>query len=118
MYKAFANTSLFTITYLIAVVPNLFFSNIVEKGLMLTTFGIASMLYFLSMIVILAICHIRGSLIGKHWLVLIPTVAFVFDMTPSLTGIHIVPHVYHALAIIIGMACPLGADTHSNTKVV
>lgn len=116
MYKAFTNTSLFAITYLIAVVPNLAFSDIVEGGLALTTFSIASTLYFLSMVVILALCLIRGNMIGKHWLVFIPTVAFVFDVTPSLTAIHMVPYVYHALAIILGIACPLVADTHSHTK--
>lgn len=116
MYKALASPGLFAMTYLIAVMPNLAYSGIVENGLSLISLSIASIMYVLSMIVIWAICIIRGMMIGKKWLVLIPTVAFLFDLIPALTTIQAVPYIYHLLAIIIGAASPTIVKIGLNTR--
>ncbi len=109
MYKAFANKNLFIISYIICLLPTYFlgYTGIVENGLALNAITISSILYMLSMAVIWGICFARGVLIGKEWLVLIPTVAFIFNLTPALTAIPFVPYEYHLLAIILGVACPL-----------
>ena len=117
MYKAFANTSLFTMTYLIFTLPTYYlaYSGMVENSSSASTLNLPAALYILSMVGIWGICFIRGSIIGKNWLVLIPTVAFVFNLTPALTAIPIVPYAYHLLAIFLGAACPLVAATHTET---
>lgn len=114
MYKAFSSTKLFVIAYLALVLPTLHLADTaaVEQGVFLTTFNLPALLYIASMLGIWALCYIRGSIIGKQWLVAIPTVAFVFDLTPSLVTISAVPYLYHLLAIIIGVASPLVAINH------
>ncbi|MGP1716168.1 MAG: hypothetical protein ACTS9Y_03220 [Methylophilus sp.] len=111
MNRAFANTSLFTMTYLICVLPTYFsaYLGMVENTTLSSTFSLPSILYLLSMLAIWAICLIRGAVIGKNWLVLIPTVAFVFNLTPALTAIPIVPYAYHLLAILLAVASYPGA---------
>lgn len=117
MYKAFANTRLFTVTYLILVLPTYYlaYSSLIETGASLSSLNMPSILYILSMVAIWVICLIRGAIIGKNWLVLIPTVAFVFNLTPALSAIPIVPYAYHLLAILIGAVCPRVAMTHTET---
>ncbi|PPC94167.1 MAG: hypothetical protein CTY33_05060 [Methylotenera sp.] len=121
MYKAFANKNLFMISYIICLLPTYFlgYAGIVENGLALNAITISSILYMLSMAVIWGICFARGVLIGKEWLVLIPTVAFIFNLTPALTAIPFVPYEYHLLAIILGVACPLisGQDESRNSPL-
>jgi len=107
MYTAFSNTRLFMIAYLVLALPTyLADAGMIERG---------AMLYVLSMVGIFGICLVRGSLIGKNWLVLIPTVAFVFDLTPALAAISFVPYLYHALAILLGAASPSVALAHNDT---
>jgi hypothetical protein len=109
MHQAFANRALFVITYAIFLLPTYFLSyaGIAENGWSLQAISFSSLLYVLSMIAILAICYARGVLIGKNWLVLIPAVAFTFNLTPTLTTIPFVPFVYHLLAISLGAVLPL-----------
>lgn len=109
------------ISYIICLLPTYFlgYAGIVENGLALNATTIPSILYMLSMAVIWGICFARGVLIGKEWLVLIPTVAFIFNLTPALTAIPFVPYEYHLLAIILGAACPLisGQDESRNSPL-
>jgi len=107
MYKAFSNTRLFIMTYLVLALP----TYLADAGIIANS----SILYALSMVGIWAICLIRGTIIGKHWLVLIPSVAFVFDLTPALAAITFVPYLYHALAILLGAASPSIALSHRDT---
>ncbi|WP_029147347.1 hypothetical protein [Methylophilus sp. 5] len=107
MYKAFSNTKLFMMTYLTLVLPTyLADAGMIEHG---------SILYVLAMVGIWAICLSRGAIIGKRWLVLIPTVAFVFDLTPALAVISFVPYLYHLLAIVLGALCTSDAITHTDS---
>jgi hypothetical protein len=117
MYKKYADTKIFVITYLVFLLPISFltYSGMVKNSLSLSTLNMPSILYVLSMMGIWGICLIRGHLIGKHWLVLIPTISFVFNLTPTLSAITSVPYVYHLLAISLGVACPLVAEGHSGT---
>ncbi len=107
MYKAFSNTRLFVMTYLVLALP----TYLADAGAVAND----SILYVLSMVGIWGICLIRGTIIGKNWLVLIPSVAFVFDLTPALAAISFVPYLYHLLAILLGAASPSVAVTHTDT---
>src|SRR5688572_7070423 len=124
MHKAFANKNLFMISYIICLLPTYFlgYAGIVENGLALNAITVPSILYMLSMVGIWGICIARGVLIGKEWLVLIPTVAFIFNPTPTLTAIPFVPYEYHSLAITLGAVCPLvyasSQDESRNTPIV
>jgi len=107
MYQAFLNTKLFIVTYLILILPTyLADTGIIENN---------SIPYVLSMVGIWGICLIRGHIIGKYWLVAIPSVAFVFDLTPALAEIALVPYLYHMLAMVIGAACLADTPTASDT---
>ena len=116
MHKAFANKTLFVITYIVFLLPTYFvsYAAIAENGLAWNAITISSSLYILSMVAIWGICFARGVMIGKNWLVLIPTVAFIFNLTPALTAIPFVPFVYHLLAITLGAACPLVSSEHES----
>ncbi|HEY0563773.1 MAG TPA: hypothetical protein VGD04_10630 [Methylophilus sp.] len=109
MYKAIANTTLFAVLYLIFILPSYYFNlaSSINSALTDKALSLPFVLYLLSMLVLCGICLMRGAMIGKYWLVLIPAVAFVFNLTPVLNEIPLVPYVYHLLAIIIGSACPL-----------
>lgn len=98
MYKAISSTKIFVLLYLILILP----TYLADIGIA----GPGTFLYGISMAGIYVICLIRGDIIAKHWLVLMPTVSFLFDLTPALAVISIAPYVYHCLAIIIGISCP------------
>lgn len=116
MYKIFSDTRLFIVSYLLLVLPTyLADAGIVDNGLSLNTFTLTSLLYVLCMAGIWGLCLIRGAMIGKNWLVLIPTVAFIFDLTPALAVISAVPYLYHALAILLGAVSPVVATTQAET---
>jgi hypothetical protein len=106
MYHALLKTKLFILTYLVLVLP----TGLADAGIIANS----SILYGLSMVGIWAICLIRGHIIGKYWLVAIPSVAFVFDLMPALAAIALVPYLYHLLAMVIGAACLPDAPTASD----
>lgn len=47
---------------------------------------------------------LRGSLVGKTWIVALPIIAAVFDMVPGLSMIPLVPTAMHITAIVIGVS--------------
>ncbi len=49
---------------------------------------------------------LRGSEIGKVWIVTFPIIAAVFDILPGLSLIPLVPTVLHICAIITGVSTP------------
>jgi hypothetical protein len=44
----------------------------------------------------------EGAIVEKHWLVLLPVVAFAFEFVSKLSAIPYIPSMYHILAIIVG----------------
>ncbi|KQT36035.1 hypothetical protein [Methylophilus sp. Leaf414] len=117
MYKIFSDTRLFIVSYLLLVLPTyLADAGLVQNGLSLNTFNMTSLLYVLCMVGIWGLCLVRGAMIGKNWLVFIPTVAFIFDLTPALAVISAVPYIYHALAIFLGAVSP-SVTTNVDTYV-
>ena len=54
---------------------------------------------------------LRGSIVGKTWLVTLPILAAVFDIVPGLSMIPLVPTVMHICAIVMGVSAqPLIKD--------
>lgn len=57
-----------------------------------------------ALVLLLAITWFRGVLVDKKWLIIFPILAAVFDLSPGLNFIPLVPTVMHLLAIILGVA--------------
>jgi hypothetical protein len=68
-------------------------------------------LAFLAALIVLA--WIRGAQVGRKWLSVFPGLALVFDLTPGLNWIPMIPTTMHLFAIIIGVvgASRQGAPT-------
>ncbi len=52
--------------------------------------------------ILIALTWIRGSSIGKSWLVVLPVVATIFDMMPVLNLIPFVPTILYIITLILG----------------
>ena len=66
-----------------------------------------NMLLFIHLACLAALCvlaYIRGSHVGKTWIVSLPIIAAVFDMVPGLNWIPLIPTAMHVTAIIVGVS--------------
>lgn len=59
-------------------------------------------LHAASLGVLCLITWIRGSFVGKSWLVIFPVIAGLFDLMPGLSLIPFIPTVMHICALIMG----------------
>ena len=57
-----------------------------------------------SMLVLVALTWIRGTLVNRKWLLVFPILAIAFDFLPFLNLIPLVPTVLHLLAMIMGVS--------------
>jgi hypothetical protein len=110
MSKALANSTIFVIAYLLFMIPA-YLTYVDSSSTMLLRHSInihivnpALIIHLGSMLVLCLICNIRGALIGRRWLMLLPMIAIAFEFLPALSGIPYVPSVYHLLAIVIGIS--------------
>lgn len=60
-------------------------------------------LHISSMLILCALCWVRGAYVGKGWLIIFPILAIVFDFVPGLSAIPMIPTVMHLLSIILGV---------------
>lgn len=118
MNKAIANSAIFVGAYVVLMALTYYLSNLGSTTLVTQTLdgtGLADssvslitlFLHICAMLGILWVSFVRGVMISERWLVLLPIVAFAFDFIPKLSSIPIVPSIYHLLAIVIGVACPI-----------
>lgn len=56
-----------------------------------------------ALLMLITLSWIRGSEIGKEWLVIFPILASLFDLLPGMNVVPFVPTVMHLLAIILGV---------------
>ncbi len=66
-----------------------------------------NMLLLVHIICLAALCllaWLRGSLVGKTWLVTLPILAGLFDILPGFSMIPLVPTVLHICTIIVGVS--------------
>lgn len=58
--------------------------------------------HFWCLFMLVLIGQVRGRLVGKPYLLVFPIVALVFDLTPGLSAIPLVPTLMHLLCLILG----------------
>lgn len=98
----------FVLLYLLCLIPTYilpyFGSNSIVAAtgtLGLTFFGTVFHVIFLGVMILLA--HKREKATTINYLILFPILAGVFDMTPVLSIIPLIPTIFHLLAIVIGV---------------
>lgn len=127
MNKALGNTTIFVSSYLIFMGLTYYLSSLGTAAAAVQSlddvassasyFSLLPLLFQISaMLMLLWISLERGIHIGKKWIVLLPIVAFAFDFIPKLSGIPMIPSVYHLLAIVIGVASPVISAFDQSTQ--
>jgi len=112
MKKILGNGVVFIILYLLCMFPTYILPWLGSNSAVLNAAGTAAeagvspafWLHLAALLALVALTWIRGSLIGKTWLLIFPFLALVFDLTPFLNWIPLVPTVMHLLAMILGVA--------------
>ena len=64
----------------------------------------ATILHVVTWLLIIALTGVRGKIIGKLWIVVLPVIGTVFDFMPVLSSIPLVITVLHIVTIILGVA--------------
>jgi hypothetical protein len=109
MNKALANTAIFVSAYIVLMFPTYLayvdahstaMQAVNTESLHMLSFPF--LLHLTSMLALCWICLVRGAIVGKSWLVLLPMIAIAFEFVPVLSTIPYIPTAYHLLAIIIG----------------
>lgn len=57
--------------------------------------------------ILAALAWVRGGLIGRSWLPVLPVLAAVFDMTPGFNWVPLAPTAFHVATLIVGAREPL-----------
>lgn len=109
--RAIGNTAIFVIAYIILMIPTYvlpyFGSNSAIVGALSAALGLGPTpqwwmhMWCLATLIILA--WMRGSYAGRAYLPIFPILATVFDLTPVINNIPLVPTTMHLLAIILGV---------------
>lgn len=114
MITLLKNTVFYVIGYLLLMIPTYvlpyFGSNSWVANGLGAALGRGPMpqwwLHAWALVMLVLVVHLRGKLVGKHYLIVFPLVAAVFDMVPGLSAIPLVPTVMHLLAIVLGVITP------------
>jgi hypothetical protein len=109
--KLFSNAAVFVIMYVLFMLPTYVLPYFGSNSSVLNTIVLASddgfnPLFFLHLglfIVLIVIAWFRGVLIDKKWLIIFPIMSAVFDLTPFLNHIPLIPTIMHLLVIILGV---------------
>ena len=104
------NTATYVVAYLLLLIPTYilpyFGSNSAVMGAMIAGVGLGIMpqwwIHLMLLYLLFVLALFRGRLIGKGWLWVLSFVAGVFDMTPGINLIPLVPTGLHLAAIIVG----------------
>jgi len=112
MRRVLGNGVVFVILYLLCMLPTYILPWIGSNSTVLNAAGTAAdagmnpafWLHLAALLVLVGLTWIRGFVIGKKWLIIFPFLALVFDLTPFLNWIPLVPTVMHLLAMILGVA--------------
>ena len=65
-----------------------------------------------ALIALIVFTWFRGALVDRKWLLIFPVLAAVFDLTPGLSVIPLVPTVMHLLAIILAVTVKEAANAN------
>jgi hypothetical protein len=109
MNRALNNTLAFVIAYIVLMLPTYLAyidANTPLLHIMHTEgdglFNFPMIVHAAFMVALCWLCHVRGMLVGKRWLIVLPIIATAFEFIPALIAIPFIPTAYHLLAIIIG----------------
>lgn len=115
----FGNVGVFVVAYLLLMIPTYWLPYLGSNTTLLNTVAAAGsqllpafLLHLAALVLLVAIAGLRGFRIEKRWLPIFPVLALVFDLTPGLTLVPLVPTVMHLAAIILGVVSPPAA-THA-----
>lgn len=119
MISLLKNTVFYVIGYLLLMTPTYILPYFGSNSLIANGLGAALghgpmpqwWLHTWALVMLMLVGHVRGTLVGKRYLIVFPLVAAVFDMVPGLSIIPMVPTVMHALAIILGAINPVLVNT-------
>lgn len=106
------NPALFALLYILLMIPTYWLPYVGSNSAALNAAGSAAgigmnpafWLHLGALALLIGVAWMRGSPIGKTWLVIFPILALVFDLTPGLNFIPLVPTVMHLMAIILGVS--------------
>lgn len=121
--KALGSPAVFAILYILFMIPTYvlpyFGSNSSMVWSILLSEGAFTELpfFFLHVIALLVLMDLtwyRGRIIGKNWLIIFPILAGIFDLTPTLSLVPLVPTVMHLFAIIMGVTGAKAVTTTPN----
>ncbi len=111
MSSLFRNTLVFAIAYVTLMIPTYLLPWLGSNSAVLNVVGAAighgmtpqwwAHAWCLVMLILMA--WLRGDFIGKKYLPVFPFLAAVFDLTPGLSMIPLIPTALHLAAIIIGV---------------
>ena len=111
MTSLFRNTLVFVVGYVIFMIPTYLLPWLGSNSTVLNVVGAAighgmtpqwwAHAWCLSMLILMT--WIRGDFIGKKYLPAFPFLAAVFDLTPGLSMIPLIPTALHLAAIILGV---------------
>src|SRR3546814_9539441 len=104
------NAIVFVLGYIIFMLPTYFLPYLGSNSAVLGAGGLAAgygmspafWAHLATLVLLIVLTWFRGTLVDRKWLVIFPILAAVFDLTPGLSLIIIVPTVMHLLAIILG----------------
>ena len=111
MTSLFRNTFVFVIGYVILMIPTYLLPWLGSNSAVLNAVGVAvghgmTPLWWAHawcLVMLILMTWIRGDIIGKKYLPIFPFMAAVFDLTPGLSMIPLIPTALHLVAIIIGV---------------
>ncbi|HBA08293.1 MAG TPA: hypothetical protein DCW48_00990 [Methylotenera mobilis] len=110
MNKTLDNAAIFVTTYIVFMLPTYVLPYLRTSPASLhglddagaNVFSFTFFIHLASMILLCWVCLVRGAMVGKNWLFLLPVVAFAFEFISKLSVIPFIPTMYHILAIIVG----------------
>jgi len=106
----FKNGVVFFVIYLIFLIPTYLLPYVGSNSSIVNALGAAVgaglspqfWAHIAALFVLAVATWFRGCAIAKQWIVVFPVIAAVFDMTPGLSIIPLVPTAMHLVALIIG----------------
>jgi len=111
MSSLFRNTLAFAIGYVILMIPTYLLPWLGSNSMMLNALGAAIghgmtpqwWAHAWCLVMLMLMAWMRGDFIGKKYLPVFPFLAAVFDLTPGLSVIPLIPTALHLTAIILGV---------------
>lgn len=111
MNRLFRNTTAFVVSYLILLVPTYVLPMIGSNSSIINGISLAAghgmtpqwWVHAWCLVMLILLAWLRGDFIGRKYLPIFPVLAAVFDLTPVLNMIPLMPTVFHVVTIILAV---------------